>query len=166
MIAIMSTTLQPFLEPLRQGERTLASGAILFHRGDRVKTLFQVLDGTVELVRHQQDGTPIVLQRGRAGDILAEASAFNEQYHCDAIAAGPARVALHSMADLRQLFTRTPGFAEAWARHLTTEVRHARLRAEILSLRTVAERLDAWLLAEGRTLPPCRAPTEVVHQLG
>ena len=166
MIAIMSAALQPFLIPLRKGDRSLASGAILFHRGDRVTTLFQVLDGAVELVRHHEDGMPVVLQRGRAGDILAEASVFNERYHCDAIAAGSARVALHPVAELRALFTRTPGFAEAWARHLTTEVRRARLRSEILSLRTVAERLDAWLLAEDRKLPPRGTWKSVAREIG
>ena len=166
MITIMSAVIAPFLSPLLQGERNLTDGAFLFHRGDRVTSLFQILDGTVELVRHQEDGTPVVLQRGRPGDILAEASVFNERYHCDAIATGTARLAVLPMADLRRMLTQAPGFAEAWARHLTAEVRRARLRSEILSLRTVAERLDAWLSAEDRVLPAKGSWKSLAKEIG
>ena len=46
---------------------------------------------------------------------------------------------------MQQLFFTDQDFAEAWAAHLAGEVRNARLRAEILTLKTVSERLDAWL---------------------
>ncbi|WP_291828294.1 hypothetical protein [Bosea sp. (in: a-proteobacteria)] len=38
--------------------------------------------------------------------------------------------------------------------HLAREVQTARLRAELLALRTVAERLDAWLDLDGGGIPP------------
>ena len=39
----------------------------------------------------------------------------------------------------------TPKLAEAWAMNLANSMQAARFRAEIRTLRTVAERLDAWL---------------------
>ena len=38
---------------------------------------------------------------------------------------------------------------EAWAAHLARSVQRARMRAEIRSLKTVAERLDAWTAEHG-----------------
>jgi CRP-like cAMP-binding protein len=54
---------------------------------------------------------------------------------------------------MRKLFENDPAFAAAWASHLAGEVRSARLRSEILALRTVAERLNAWIAANGE-FPP------------
>lgn len=43
--------------------------------------------------------------------------------------------------------------AEEWGYYLAREVQVARLRAEILSLKKVADRLDAWLGLHGGKLP-------------
>ena len=51
---------------------------------------------------------------------------------------------------MQQLFFADQDFAKAWAMHLSGEVRNARLRSEILTLKTVAERLDAWLADRGQ----------------
>lgn len=40
---------------------------------------------------------------------------------------------------------KSPEFADFWANHLAQELQRARLRSEILSLKTVAARLDAWI---------------------
>jgi CRP/FNR family transcriptional regulator, dissimilatory nitrate respiration regulator len=49
--------------------------------------------------------------------------------------------------------------------HLGKEVRSARLRAEILTLKTVAERLDAWL-ADRETLPDKGRWKVAAHEIG
>lgn len=139
-------------QKLRQSERSFHEGQYLFHRNDRVKSMFAVLTGTVRLVRHHRDGRAVVLQRAGAGSIVAEASLFTAVYHCDAIAASPVVAREISRAAMQQLFCTDQEFAMAWVAHLAGEVRNARLRAEILTLRTVSERLDAWLADKGQLL--------------
>lgn len=59
-----------------------------------------------------------------------------------------------SRADLRRRIAESPQLSEAWAGHLASEVQRARLHAEILSLKTVADRLDAWIAWNGA--PPVK----------
>ena len=46
---------------------------------------------------------------------------------------------------MRRRFDTDSDFAARWASHLAGEIKTARTRTEILALRTVGERLDAWL---------------------
>lgn len=102
------------------------------------------------MVRRKKNGTAITLQRGRPGTILAEASLFVERYHCDAVAVSSATVVAVSRAQIRRKFETDAVFARGWANHLAGEVRTARLHAEILACKTVAERLDLWLGQNGK----------------
>ena len=138
------------LRNLRKIERTFCEGQYIFHRDDRVKSMFLVEAGSAQLIRHHRNGSAIVVQRASAGSILAEASLFTSAYHCDAIATSPAVCRLISKAAMQQLFYSNQDFAKAWATHLASEVRSARQRAEMLALRTVSERLDAWLADRGQ----------------
>lgn len=151
---------------MRSGERRLAEGGLLFHRGDRVANLFLVLDGTVELARHHVDGETVVLQRAGRHEILAEASVFSEHYHCDASAAAPSIVLAVPMTAVRAQLAQSPEFSAAWAEYLAHQVQEARLRSEILSLKTVARRLDAWLLSHGRRVPEKGEWKTLAHQIG
>lgn len=148
MISIMST----WLSVLPRKQLALKDGAHLFHRGDRIRAMFLVETGGVRLVRHSDAGASLVLQRAGPGAVVAEASLFATAYHCDAVATGDTVVSAMSRAEFLRRLDSSAEFARAWAIHLSHEVRSARRRAEILSLRTVAERLDAWL-AENDTLP-------------
>ena len=76
MIAIMSEGITDRLLALGGRERVLAAGDTLFRAGDAVRSLHLVMDGVVQLVRHQPHGLQLTLQRASAGDILAEASLF------------------------------------------------------------------------------------------
>ena len=137
------------LAKLRQSKRSFREGQYLFHRDDRVKSMFLIATGTAQLLRHHRNGTAVVLQRAGPGSVLAEASLFTPKYHCDAIATSPVAACLISRTAMQQLFFTNQDFAKAWAIHLAGEVRSARLRSEILTLKTVAERLDAWLADSG-----------------
>lgn len=146
MIEIM----REYLGNLRQIKRSFFEGQYLFHRNDLVKSMFLLEAGSVQLIRHHRDGRTVVLQRASAGSVLAEASLFTPAYHCDAIATSAAVARLISRAAMQQLFFRNRDFAKAWAVHLAGEVQKARLRAETLTLKTVSERLDAWLADRGK----------------
>ena len=144
MIVIMFDDFIAALVSMNGRNRSLAEGDYLFHLDEPITAFFVVLDGRIDLVRHQEEGTALVLQRAGPGEILAEASLFSARYHCDAVARTSARVHHLPKQALRERFRQEPEFAEALAAHLAREVQQARFRSEVLSLRTVAQRLDAW----------------------
>lgn len=152
MIAIMSPS--PF-DGLATHRRDLEPGQLLFARGSPVQALFRVIDGLVELVRHGENGGTLVLQRAGPGAILAEASLFSPTYHCDAVARRESVVESAGVADFKRKLA-SPAFAEQWMKRLSHEVQATRTRAEILSLKTVAERLSAWLDVNGAPRPDRR----------
>jgi CRP/FNR family transcriptional regulator, dissimilatory nitrate respiration regulator len=146
--------------------RPLGPGEFLFRRGGRVTHFFIVLEGAVELVRLHPNGTSIVLQRATDGSLLAEASIYSGRYHCDAIATAASSIAVLDMQALRERLRTDPGFSEAWTAHLAAEVRNARARGELLSLRTVGARLDAWLALNDGKLPSKGTWKSVAAQIG
>lgn len=149
MIAIMSADILSIFDTDGSREHRLTSGAFLFHQGNQIESLFLVTGGEVQLVRHQENGAALVLQRAHPGDILAEASVFATSYHCDAIARTDSVLKGIGKNRLLALFRENPTLAEAWCARLAREIQAMRLRNEILSLRTVAERLDAWFAWHG-----------------
>lgn len=148
----MSHSLEHLLRQLRGREYTFAAGEALFHQGDPVRLLHIVCGGTVHLKRHQRDGSALILQRARPGSILAEASVYSATYHCDARAESDATTWAVPRSELRRELACEPALSQAWAAHLANEVQRARLQAEILSLKTVAARLDAWIAWNGSLL--------------
>ena len=134
---------------LHPTSRKFDQGEYLFHLGDRVKSIFIITQGLAQLIRHHENGNAVILQRAGPKSILAEASLFTSLYHCDAIAMSRLEVMFISRTAVQELFYDDSDFAKAWTIHLGKEVRSARLRAEILSLKTVTQKLDAWLADRG-----------------
>lgn len=154
MIAIMSKTALNDVADLFPERRTLAAGARLFHRDDPVRRMHRVVTGGVVLLRRQASGAALVLQRAGPGDVVAEGSLTAGRYHCDAEATAPTTLAATPVAALRAPLAADPAVAFAWIAYLGAQTQAARMRAEILALRTVAERLDAW--TDWRGGPPVR----------
>lgn len=125
--------------------RALAAGEVLFHAGDPVSRVYLVREGLVHLLRPTAGGGLVILQAAGPGTILSEASVYSDSYHCDAQAVLPAVLAVLPRDDFRAQVTARPDLADAWAGQLAHAVQRARLKAEIRTLRTVAERLDAWV---------------------
>lgn len=166
MIAIMLTRFLDHLADLPATTRALPTGAQLFDCGDPVTHLHTVRRGEVHLLRRQPDGTAFVLQRAGPGAILAEASVMSDRFHCAAEAACDSIVTLWPLAAVRTRIADDVTAAEAFARHLAGEVRHARLRAEIASLRRVADRLDAWLAWHEGVMPQKGQWHQLAGELG
>lgn len=164
MIAIMYADILTLFEAYGSPVSRLTAGAYLFHQGKQVESLFLVTGGEVQLVRHQTEGGALVLQRAQPGDILAEASVFAASYHCDAIARTDSTVKGIGKNRFLALFRDKPSLAEAWSARLAREIQTMRLRNEILSLRTVAERLDAWL-AWHSEMPPRGEWNQIARQI-
>ncbi|MGE4610926.1 MAG: Crp/Fnr family transcriptional regulator [Paracoccaceae bacterium] len=133
--------------------REFPAGALIFEREDPVTAFFSVQFGEVHLLRRQADGTGVILQRANSGAVLAEASLNSTAYHCAAVAVERSTLAVFKRADVQSLLETDPTVARALNVHLASEVQRARRRAEILSLRRVADRLDAWLVWNDDILP-------------
>ena len=143
----------------------LAAGETLFHTGDEVSRVYLVRHGLIALRRTTSQGIELQLQAATADDIPAEASIYSDLYHCDAIALSPSEVLEASKDDFRRALATTPSLAEAWSARLAHAVQDARIRAELRTLRTVRERVDAWL-SSGGTLPRKGRWQELAAELG
>ena len=166
MITIMLRSIEPYLIGLRGRQQHFDNGRPLFHRGDPVTHMHLVTKGSIHLVRYQSDGSTLILQRAEAGSMLAEASLYSGTYHCDAVAFGAADTCVYTKASLKKLLAKSSQFSNIWANHLAQELQKSRLRSEILSLRTVAERLDAWTAWNGGSLPRKGEWKLVANQIG
>jgi CRP/FNR family transcriptional regulator, dissimilatory nitrate respiration regulator len=151
-------------------ERKLVAGEALFHAGRRTVGLYEVLSGTVRLVRVDQSGREAVLQAASAGDILAEASLFSSAYHCDAIATTAATVALYPKAILLAELRRDPKAAQAFAAMLARQIMTLRTRLERRNIRSARDRIRHFLAlnvsADGRTVELPGTLKEVAGDLG
>lgn len=165
MIEIMSSPLIALLDRLEGREIAFAAGAPVFHLGDPIRFIHVVRSGVVHLVRHQDNGTALILQRAGPNSILAEASLYSASYHCAARAEVAGVTWAIARAGLLARIEEDTELAIAWARHLAHEVQQARLQSEILSLKTVAARLDAWVSCHG-SLPARGHWSMLAHEVG
>lgn len=163
MIVIMSDNLFPLFDG--GFSRTLARDESLFLTGAPVRSMFLVTEGQVDLIRHTESGLRILLYRAEAGAVLAEASAYSDAYHCDGTAACAAHVRSIALATFHARLDADPDLAKAWAARLAHGLQGSRLNAAIRSMRTVEERLEAWL-AGGKALPPKGQWSNLAETLG
>jgi CRP-like cAMP-binding protein len=166
MITIMSKPLFESFLTLAEREERLAAGSVLFRADDPVLSLFLVIAGELRLVRALPHGFQLTLQRAGSVSILAEASLFADQYHCDALAAEESAVRAVPVAKARAALETDPTLAFALMHHLAGEVHRTRTRAEILSLKSVASRVDGWMALNGGILPPKGRWHQVASEIG
>jgi CRP-like cAMP-binding protein len=165
MITIMSD-LVARLKSICASTKSFDQGGSVFHQGDPIHSLYVVMSGTVHLVRHRADGAATVLQRCTAGHILAEASVYSDTYHCDAVSVSAVSVSIVPVAEFKRLLAADIAFATLWSAHLARELQATRKRAEIVSLRTVRARLDAWLAWNEGVLPPKGVWKQLADDIG
>jgi len=163
MIAIMSALISDEFAsaPLRR----LHAGEALFFARDPVTHIALVREGGINLVRPSRFGREIILQRAVPGQVLAEASIYSPSYHCDARAMRESCVSLLPVTAFRSRLRENPALHDEWAGYLARSVQKARMIAEMRTLRTVAERLDAWL-EDGSALPQKGLRQELARELG
>ncbi len=142
MIQIMSTLWSHAFSDAQQVRP--ATGAPLFHRWDVVQSMYFVRSGVVELTRVLPDGTDLTVHTARAGDVVAEASVFSDCYHCDAHCGDATVLAVMPKAEmLRHLMKRDLSLHAL--RRASQEVQELRMRIEIMRLRGIGDRVDAYL---------------------
>ena len=145
---------------------TVQKGSFVFHEGDKVRSIFVIKEGLIELMRPQRDGASIILQRAGAGTLLAEASIYSKTYHCDGIAVQPTSVFQFSRKAFLDDLAKDREFADLWSMHLAKEVQSARYRIEILSRNTVSERLDGWMVWKQNEQPAKGQWKSIAEQIG
>lgn len=142
-LALVPSSLRKRAEPW-----DLEAGEHLFRIGDSVHAVFTVINGEVRLIRRDQNGKEVVLQRSRQG-FFAEASLNSKAYHCDAVAAETSTLLRFPAQAFRSALNDDAGFRDAWMSHLAREVRKLRAQCERLSLHSAADRVLHYLESEG-----------------
>lgn len=127
-------------------ECVLPAGSALFHRGDPVRNLFLVREGRVVLRRALEDGGLLDLHSAGPGDVVALGSLFSETTHCDAVCETEVRVASRPVGAVHAWLGASPAAA-------VLEVQGLRARVEVLRLRRLSDRLDAYLDLHGAPDP-------------
>lgn len=144
--------------------REVAKGATVFRREDRVQFMHLVRTGVVALERPMTDGVPLTLHIATTNTALAEASLFADTYHCDAVARSGVEIASLPRTTFLAAIRDQPDAALSLIETHAKEVQAQRARIEILRLRRVADRLDAWLDLNGE--PAKGVWISVAEQIG
>jgi CRP-like cAMP-binding protein len=110
--------------------------------------LISVVEGTVKLVRHTTTGHLVPIHTAVAGETVAEASLFSENYHCDCIAADDCIVRLISKSDILELLETDTAFNLRFMGHLAEQTIAYRRRIELLTMKSAKERVMA-AIADG-----------------
>ena len=132
-------------------ERTVPAGTALFRRGDPVRHLFLLREGQVALCRALADGGSLTLHVAVPGEVVASASLWAEATHCDAVCETDARLAVSPVREVREWLGASPA-AEALA-EASRAIQSLRARVEVLRLRRLTDRLDAYLDLHGQPEP-------------
>ena len=137
-------------------ERRLNPGQTLFYSGSKSTGFYEVVTGTVRLIRVDRSGREAVLQVASAGDTLAEASLFSPTYHCDAVATTEATVRKYPKAALLAELQRDPKIARSFAAMLAHQVMTLRTRLERRNIHSARDRVRHFLTVnvnvDGRTV--------------
>jgi CRP/FNR family transcriptional regulator, dissimilatory nitrate respiration regulator len=151
-------------------ERRLKPGQTLFHTGSKSAGFYEVVSGTVRLVRVDRSGREAVLQVASAGETVAEASLFSSTYHCDAIAATEAVVRLYPKITVLAELQRDPRTALSFAAMLARQVMTLRTRLERRNIHSARDRIRHFLTvnvgADGRTVVLPGTLKELAADLG
>jgi len=165
MITIMSNQLYHSLKKLAVQTVSISRGEYLFHQGDLVNSLYLVEDGQLTLMRNQENGGTLLLNRTQAGAIVAEASLYSDHYHCSCIGEAASRLLqLPRSAILRKL-SESAEISMLWSAYLANELQNSRYRSELLTMNKVSERLIGWIEWNGQ-LPPKGSWKNLAAELG
>jgi CRP/FNR family transcriptional regulator, dissimilatory nitrate respiration regulator len=151
-------------------KRRLEAGQALFRAGDRTLGLYEIVSGSVRLVRIDRSGREAVLHAATAGETFAEASLFSPTYHCDAVAATDAVVRLYPKATVLAELDRNTKAARAFMAMLGRQVMSLRTRLEQRNIRSARERVRHYLVTnaggDGRAVMLARTLKEIAGELG
>lgn len=132
-------------------EKRLEAGEILFRTGDKPPGLVEVVEGRIKLVRNLASGREVTLYSAGPGDLVAEASLFAAQTHCDAVAREASLVHVYPrMNVLRSIAGANQDEGALWlTTRLANQVISLRTRLETLQIRSARDRITRHILLAG-----------------
>lgn len=133
----------------RAQERHFEEGDPVFRVDAAITQMYLVRSGCAVLMRPLPSGNTAHFQRAVANDVIAEASLYANTYHCDCVTLQSSVLAIMPREEFKSRLRSDIQLYEDWAKHLARTVQRTRMHAEIRSLKTVSERLDAWLSEYG-----------------
>jgi CRP-like cAMP-binding protein len=126
-------------------DQKLTANETLFRLGSKAVGLYEIISGRVRLSRVDHSGHEIVLHVAGPGEMLAEASLYSTQYHCDAIANTGAIVRLYPKRELLAAFEANPEAAHVFTEMLAHQVMKLRTRIEQRNIRSARDRVRHFL---------------------
>jgi len=162
MIAIMffdDPALAGFSDRLLAAAKPMhrSAGSALFRSGQAPAWMYYMRAGEALMQRVTPSGGPIVLQRASQG-FIAEASLASERYHCDGVCRTECELLAFPLPALRAAIDNDEGTRWAWIGLLSAQARQQRARIERQSLKTIRQRLEHLILAEGSAKTGYRVP--------
>ena len=151
-------------------ERRLARGQVLFRLGDPTAGLYQVVRGTVRLVRVDSSGREAILYIAKAGETFAEASLFSPVYRCDAIAATRCTVEFYAKSAVLAVLRSDHHAAEGFMATLAHQVMSLRAGLQLRGVRSARARVRDFLAlnagADGCTVELSGTAKDMAAELG
>lgn len=165
MILIMSSKVTGPWATLFAGvvRRDAAKDTTLFRAGDPVQFAHVVDHGRVALQRVLPGGDILTLHVVGAGELVAQASLFAKTYHCDGVCVTDTTVAALPKAKAVAMLT-DKGIAISAFATVSRDVQLLRARVEVLRLKRLSSRLDAYLGLFGP--PPSGGWANVAEWIG
>jgi CRP-like cAMP-binding protein len=144
------------------GERRLKRGETLFFAGEEAKGFYVIAKGSFSSYRENSEGREQVLLIEKAGATVGEVPMFDDKpYHSTVVANEDSEVLFILKNEVKRLCSNHPAVALAALKLLASRFRETAALAESLSLKTVDQRLAAFLLKESKekALKKLKLPT-------
>jgi CRP/FNR family transcriptional regulator, dissimilatory nitrate respiration regulator len=125
--------------------RQLATGQILFHKGELAQFAFWLDSGQLGLLHYTEDGQAVNHYRVRRGESFAEVALFINVYDCTAVAEAASRVALLPKQAVLEALRQRPDLAEAMMKQLAWRLHQAKILLELRSIRSARDRVLQYL---------------------
>jgi len=137
--------LSKILSHLKSERFCLAKGDSLFHQGDQVVRFYHVRSGKIKLTRNTIEGGQALIYMALAGETLAEASLFFDQYHCSAVADSESEIVAYKKSTLLAHFEQHPAAMKEMLKLFAGQVRDLRAINEIKNIHSAKERILAFI---------------------
>jgi CRP-like cAMP-binding protein len=137
----MKDELYGLVEKLASAEHVFSKHAKIFNAGERVIHVHIVKSGEAHLIRKNNN---LLIKRYTERNIIAEASLFNENYHCSCMAATRLETLSLPKKELLDHLRQNSELAFLWMEYLSDEIVRQRSHMSILGMKTVHERFEAF----------------------
>lgn len=121
--------------------RDCQAGEHIFGIGETSHAMFYLLSGEVHLQRYSSSGDLIIIHRAGANSYFAEASLFAPAYHCDAIVAQRAKIAMLNKQIILTKMKADPQFSFVVTAYFARQVQDYRRLVEIRSIKSATARV-------------------------